>query len=340
MDYYADFRESKKCIAVFDFGYNITRKTNEKTDSVISQQTLKEEILLPSEIAAKVNGVPITKKDLTIAIAAMTRSIKRSGQLKSDKKIPHDITIKKCMDTLISSELMFQRAQKLNITVKKEELDAEIAANQGNSSDEDFNKQLKQQGTNIDNFRNSVLKSLYIKKVVMKEIPELNAPIKESDMRSFFNAYKNDLKRTETMIKLSSITLKVNKNTTPEEIDNLMKEMKHIKELLDQGEDWNTLVEKYSSGPKANSGNIGYFARSESDVEIPGEIGEISDVITNLDGIHILKATDKKEKGGTLTFEEAYPEMEKMLRNQKVYRFVDEYVAKLREKANVEIFID
>ncbi len=315
-------------------------QTDKKTEDIISQQTLKEKILLPSDIAAKVNGVPITKKDLTISISAMTRTIKQSGQLTGDGKIQHDLMIKKCLDTLISSELIFQKAQKLGIVVKKEELDAEIKSAQGELSDEDFSRQLQQQGTNTEAFRNSVLKTIYIRKTILQETPDINKPIKESDLRSFYNTYKDNLKRPETVVKLSSITLKADKNTTPEEINNLIKKMNHIKELLNQGEDWNNLVEEYSSGPKLNGGDIGYFVRSESDVEIPGKIGDISDVITNLDGIHLLKATDRKEKGGLMKFEEARPEMEKILRNQKVYLFVDKYVADLKANANIETFID
>lgn len=319
---------------------SVLAQTDKKTEPVISQQALKEKILLPTDIAAKVNGIPITKKDLTISVSAMTRTIKRAGQLTDDKKMPHDVMIKRCLDTLISSELIFQRAQKLGITVGKEELDTEIAVAQGDSSDEDFTRQLKLQGTTMETFRNSVLKTIYIRKVILQETPEINKPTKESDLRAFYNIYKNNLKRQEAVIKLSSITLKADKNTTPEELDNLIKKMNHVKELLDQGEDWNTLVEKYSSGPKLNGGNIGYFSRSESDIEIPGKIGEISDVITNLDGIHILKATDRKEKGGIMNFEEARPEVIKILRNQKIYSFVDKYIKDLKAKAHIETFID
>ncbi len=315
-------------------------QTDENAENVISQQQLKKEILLPSDIAAKVNGIPITKKDLTIAVAAMDRTIKRAGQLPGAKTPPKDAVIKSCLDTLISSELLFQEAQKLKITVTDEDLNTEIAMAQGDTSDEEFNRKLKLQGTNIENFRNSVLKTLYIRNLILKKTPDLNKPIKESDLRLFYDTYKNNMQRPETLVRLSSITLKPNKDATPEEIEELMKKMNRIKEKLDEGADWNTFVKKYSSGPKENGGDIGFFIRTESDTEIPGKIGETSKPITNLDGIHILKVTDRKEKGSIMDFEEARSKIEKTLQDQKVFQFVDDYVKELRAKAHIEIYIN
>jgi parvulin-like peptidyl-prolyl isomerase len=66
--------------------------------------------------------------------------------------------------------------------------------------------------------------------------------------------------------------------------------------------------------------------------------GEVSDVVATSLGYHLIKATDRKPET-TTPFEKVKDQLRALLKQEKGRQEANAYIAKVREKAKVEIFL-
>ncbi len=318
-----------------------------KSEDILSKSDkLAQEYVAPDDIAATVNGVPITKEELNRAANTMMNMIKQSPKYQSGQNIPMDFILKKAIEVLIANELLFQRARELNLEVGEDELEAEIKTIRKDMSDEEFNHRLKMQGADLETFKGSILKSLYIRKLAMHELPNMDQEITNEEIQKFYDTYKNSLVRTDDTIRLSHIFIGITDNDTSEQIDAKQLKMDEIAKELDNGAQWNDMVEKYSMDEpsKVNDGDLGYFFRNQlpaqlSGDNIPDKVGGISSVIKSDIGFHIIKLTDEKPKGGTMTLEEAKPIISQAIMENRTVGFMGKLVEDLKKDAKIELFV-
>lgn len=112
-----------------------------------------------------------------------------------------------------------------------------------------------------------------------------------------------------------------------------------IKKAKVAGADFQKLAEELSRDPSAknNRGELGYFTRDQLAEEFTkaafaGGVGEIIGPVKTTYGYHVIRVMDKKA-GRTQNFDEVELKVRGMLRQ----KLVGEYVAKLREQAQVTV---
>ena len=305
----------------------------------------QEDKVIPKEaIVAEVNGEKITRDDLNKALDSMKQMIKMANQAQGEEmpEIPIGYLMDQALETIISFELIYQKAQELGITVTPEELDNEVNTIKEEMGSEEFKKNTN--GLSEQDFRGSVLKSIYVRKVMEKVMPEDADKASDKEIQQYYEQMKPSLLRNYDMIRIAHIFFKLPENATDEEKQALRDKANNVKKLLNEGADWVKTTIKYSDALTDQAEN-GYFVPLPSFTkkivkgELPPNEGEISEVLETEDGFVIVKLFEKKTKGGYLSFEEARDTIQKMLKSQKAAQYVEKYIRGLRSQANVKIYI-
>jgi peptidyl-prolyl cis-trans isomerase D len=131
-------------------------------------------------------------------------------------------------------------------------------------------------------------------------IPPEMLNVTSDDMREFYDK-NTDLFKQEERAKLEYLRFGIKPSSGDEE--KVKAEVLEIKELLDEGEDFESLAEEYSQdeGSAANGGDLGWFGKGDmvepfEKAAYSLEKNEISDPVKTQFGWHLIKLYDRKEE--------------------------------------------
>ena len=111
------------------------------------------------------------------------------------------------------------------------------------------------------------------------------------------------------------------------------------------GGDFAELAKQFSDCPSSSrGGDLGYFSRGKmvkpfEDAAFALKIGEMSNVVETKFGYHVIKVTDKKPESVT-EFDKEKEKLSNYLKREKIQKAVEEYVAKLKQTAKIDILED
>jgi peptidyl-prolyl cis-trans isomerase C len=117
-----------------------------------------------------------------------------------------------------------------------------------------------------------------------------------------------------------------------------------IESDLKKGQEFSALAREQSDGPtRTNGGDLGYIKTGQLEKRFETAIfalkpGETTEVIETDSGFHLFKVADKKPET-VLSYENVKEKIRQFLRQEKSKQQADLQAGKLREKANVEIFM-
>ncbi len=244
------------------------------------------------------------------------------------------------MNDLVTEEILFQEAQRLDITAEKKEINAQLDALKQRYQDENsFKEAIAQNGFTEKAFKQYIERNITIQKLLEQEVGS-NITIEDSEMKSFYAdnpSYFEVPEQIEARHILVS-TEGLEGEGAKEEARSRAESIR--RELLD-GADFAALAREKSEGPSAsNGGSLGRFSKGQmvpsfEEVAFSLEIGEISEVVETQFGYHIIEVTDKIS-AGTLSYEEAKPNIEEYLTQVKQQEQYTEFIENLREQAEVE----
>lgn len=291
------------------------------------------------KVVARVNGVPITEKDLMIAVQKKIPMISFHRNV-SEEKIA---AIKKdVLQDLINDELIYQDS-KGKVTVSDEDVEKEIEkVKKRFKSPDDYLKAIKRSGTTEDALRERYRRELAIKKMKQKMIYE-KAEVTEDMARRYYDENKNRFLAPEKL-KLWEIFFEVPANATKEEREAKRKKAEEILQRIKNGEDFGRLAWDYSEDRyKYKSGELGYIHRGRLNPEVERALknvkaGEITDVIETIYGYYIFKV-DEIVPPKQLSFDEAKEKLIRQLKESRVKELRDAYIKRLREKAKIEVML-
>jgi peptidyl-prolyl cis-trans isomerase C len=111
------------------------------------------------------------------------------------------------------------------------------------------------------------------------------------------------------------------------------------------GKDFAALAKQHSQDPGSavNGGDLGFFQPGQmvgpfNDAAFSLPIGATSDLVETNFGYHIIRVAEKQQ-GRTVPLEEVRPQVEEYLKNVNREQQTDAFVASLKAKGKVEIFI-
>ncbi|MBU1042852.1 MAG: peptidylprolyl isomerase [Candidatus Omnitrophica bacterium] len=289
------------------------------------------------KIIAVVNSEAITQTDIDEILAPIYLQYKSTY---SGAELAKKVQIAKddILNQLIEDKLILQQAKKdETITVSEKEIDTLVDELRANfKTAEEFAQILKNQKVTLVDLRKRYKQQMLIKKAVSKEVLS-KISIAPSEVSDYYEANKDKFAIPE-QVRLRSIFLSFSE-TPKEEVE---KKANEIYEQLQKGVEFVELVEKYSEGPNVvDAGDMGFVKRGSLRQEIEDsafqlDIGKITKPIKTSSGFYIFKVEDKKP-ASVSNLKSVQDQIRNKLYSTKVEKKLDEWIAKLKKSALIEV---
>ncbi len=263
----------------------------------------------PDNVAASVNGRPITYADLDKQYQAQFVS---SGEKPSEDQMM--IQKLEVLRTLVDNEIMLQRAEKLGLMATDADVDARFAELKAPYTQEEFQKQLGSRNMTAEDMKAQLKRDLSITKLFNKEITS-HISISDKDVNDFYNANKNSFNFPEPRVHLAQIlvtpapdpNVRNLKNDKAQNDDQARKKIEMLVARVRQGEDWVSLAQNYSEDPTSatNGGDLGFVPESTLDKANPeirkavqaASPGQVTPVVKTEEGYRVFKVLAKEQAG-------------------------------------------
>jgi foldase protein PrsA len=264
------------------------------------------------EVVAIVNDKQITGKEL------FKRLYKLNGQ--------------QVLNQMIDELLLLQEAEKQNIDISPDEIDAEIDKMKKQCGSEAiFNRQLVAGGMSIEDLKDQIRLQLLSRKLIIKN---KGINVEESDIKAYFDKNKHRLGMPE-QIRVRHILVETER------------EAKDLLIALNAGADFELLAKAKSidTASKDNGGDIGFFSRGSLVPEFEEaafalkDIGDISGVVKTQFGYHIIRLEERKEPEPAKLTQEIKDRIKEILMQQKIAEVMPGWLQSLRNNAQVQILI-
>jgi len=263
---------------------------------------------LSKPAVASINGQKITKDEFYDSL------VKANGS--------------QVLDTMIAKKVIKLEAEKQNITVSEDEIQAELNQYYDYYGGEQaFINVIEASGHTIEEVKDDTLINLQLKKLIAPTIT-----ITEEEMQAYFDENLDSFAEPEK-VKASHILV------------DSMEKANEVKTKLDGGADFAELAKEYSidTTNKDSGGDLGYFERDTMVAEFEEaafsmEVGAISDPVKTDYGYHIIKVTDKKAAQEP-DYEASKESIRDTLLDEKISTEYAAWIDGLYQQYNVQTFI-
>jgi peptidyl-prolyl cis-trans isomerase C len=285
---------------------------------------------------ARVNGIDIDAGELRRAEKVLLR-----GQtVPADKQADLD---KQAVDQLISAELLYQAAAKLEIKDLDKQLDAKLAQGKARFKDEqEFKKAIKDLDMDEKDLREYTRRDLLISNFIETKFVSKTV-VTEAEARAFYDKNPDKFKQDET-VKASHILIGVDVKASADDRKKAREKADKLHKELAGGADFVTLAKGNSTCPSSQQGgDLGFFGKGQM---VPAfekaafalKPGEISSVVETQFGYHVIKVAEKKP-ASTIAFKDVKTKIEEYLKGQKVNEAIQKHLADARKSAKIEILL-
>ena len=262
----------------------------------------------PANVAAQVNSRAITFSDIDKQL-----ELQFAGA--QDRPTGEELTIRKLelLRTLVDSEIMLQRAEKLSLMATDADVEAKYNELKAPYTVQEFQKQLDMRKMTGDDLKAQIRRDLSVQKLFNKEITS-RISISDQEIAEFYNTNKSAFNLPEPQVRLAQIVV----TPTPDPVKNLRNDnavndaaaknkIQTLEARVRQGEDFNMLAQNFSEDPNSapNGGDLGYIPESsleKADKALRNLVmllqpGQTSGVIATPDSYRIIKLLLREPAG-------------------------------------------
>lgn len=263
----------------------------------------------------------------------------RGDQLELMKELRRE-----AMDLVIEQELAAQAAAREGIEAAPAEVDKQVEELRSVfDTDAQFRMKLEADGFTEESYRRHV-ERMVAAKVYLDRIRVDVADVSDVEVEKFYTENEDRL-TLPPQLRVRHILLKWKPMGTNDDRAALRKQMAPILERARSGEDFAALAREFSedSSTRSSGGDTGLFGPGTMVPEFEQaayslKVGEISDPVSTVFGVHILKLEERQEPR-LLPLEEVREQLRDFLRGEKMNVAVREKLDELRAAADVEVLI-
>ena len=246
-------------------------------------------------IVAVVNSEVITRADLRMRVAQVSRQLSRQGT-----PLPAaDVLEKQVLERQIIERLQLQLAAETSLRIDDVTLDRAVGriADSNRLSMTEFRKALEKDGLSWERFREEVRNEMLLTRVREREV-ESRIVVSDAEVSNFLAHPENTAGQEE--YNLSHILFRAPEGATPEQLARLRTKAEDVAARVARGEPFDKLAASYSDAPDAlTGGNLGW----RSAERLPGlfaeavaslKPGETTAILRSAAGFHIVRVIDRK----------------------------------------------
>jgi peptidyl-prolyl cis-trans isomerase SurA len=263
----------------------------------------------PAGVVAEVNGTAI--KSVEFDKIYQTQYPQPTEGSNEDQVMAQKLDL---LSRLITTEIMWQRAEKLGLTAVDADIATEINKMKAPYTSDEFNKKLAERHMTLDDLRAQYRRDLTVGKLINKEITS-HINITDADVTAFYNANKAAFNSAEPTIHMAQILVTPNpdansrnlKNSKAQNAAEAKAKISMIMSRLQQGDDFGQLAQSYSEDPATtpNGGDMGFIPASQLEKLSPDlrkmleslQPGGLSPIINMPEGFRILKVFEREPAG-------------------------------------------
>lgn len=264
--------------------------------------------VVPENVAASVNA-------RTIGYAELDKQFQSQFAASAEKASDDQVMIQKLevLRTLIDSEIMLQRAEKMGLMATDTDVEAKITEFKSPFTQEEFQKQLAARKMSLDDLKAQLKRELSVQKLINKEITS-HISISDKDVSDFYNANKSSFNFPEPQIHMAQMVVTAQadanvrnlKNDKAQNDDQAQKKIHMLEARIHQGEDFGSLAQNFSEDAQSapNGGDLGFVPESALDKASPDvrkilniPPGQVSPIVKTDGGYRVFKIFSREPAG-------------------------------------------
>jgi peptidyl-prolyl cis-trans isomerase SurA len=301
------------------------------------------------QAAALVNGKPISRAELdkNFTFRSQEMNPKPTGDAVNLAKM-------EILRDLIEREIMAQKAAELKVDVKDAEIDAQMQQLRGESSPEQFTRDLQQRGFTEQEMRNEIRRTLAVQRMVQDQVNS-KVNVSDEEVSRFFNENRETFNVKETQYRIGGIVVTPNPSSPVNNLrndkalngDQAIKKVQTLADQLKAGSDFAQLAREYSEDPQTapSGGDLGFQPASSLDRLGPAlkqailkmNVGDTTPIIPAQDAFWILKLLGKRDPGQrTLQDPDVAESIKNELRSRRQQLLGSAFSEQLHNDAKVE----
>ena len=289
--------------------------------------------------AARVNGKDITHAELNQAkriILANKPGLQIPPLLQKEFEM-------QALNQLISSELLFQASQKLDIKDLDKQAEDKLAEIKKRFPDaKDYARELQKIGVDEKSLLESTRRDLAIAYFVNTNIAP-HIKVSDEEIKKFYDQNPDKFRLEET-VRASHILIGVDNKAGIEEKRTAREKAVTLHKELVNGADFARLAQENSTCPSSKQGgDLGYFGKGRmvpqfEQAAFALQPGGLSGVVETRFGYHIIKLVDRK-KAETIPLSAARDKIENYLRVQKTNAAIETFVGEARKNGKIDVLL-
>ncbi|MBU4234462.1 MAG: SurA N-terminal domain-containing protein [Desulfobacterales bacterium] len=283
-------------------------------------------------IVAEVNNDIITLSELQ----NMAKTVETQAGVKpkglEEKKMQREM-----LEALIDRKLAKAEAKRRGIVVADKEVNEAMARfkQQNNiSDDETFAKGLAQAGLSLKEFKQQLADQMTQERLLVVVVGT-KVSVSDTEVRRL---YDQQYKKGGTQVHIVTLRMPFPPGATEAQKEEIKQKAETILNAVKRGESLTEAAGKFSLRPS----DVGFVAQSDLEPRLAEYLGnlkpkEVAPVLTQ-EGIQLMQVVGRRS-GEARPFEEAAPQIRRILQQQKMEKHFAEWVKTLREKAHVKIML-
>jgi len=307
--------------------------------------------VVPENVAATVNT-------RTISYSELDKQFQSQFASSAEKASDDQMMIQKLevLRSLIDSEIMLQRAEKLGLMATDTDVEAKITEFKSPFTQEEFQKQLAARKMSLDDLKAQLKRELSVQKLINKEITS-HISIADKDVSDFYNANKSSFNFPEPQIHMAQIVVTAQpdpnvrnlKNDKAQNDDQAQKKIHMLEARIHQGDDFSMLAQNFSEDAQSapNGGDLGFVPESALEkagpdvrkiLSIPP--GQVSPIVKTDGGYRVFKIFSREPAGQrALSDPRVQQSIRETLLNRKDQLLRAAYFEVARDEAKVTNFL-